>query len=73
MTVWAAFGTALAGLLMLVVAWIKAGQQQSTGAALEAGRVAQATANTQAAIAQAEAAAPTTQLALVDRLKQGTF
>lgn len=73
MNLWAIFGTALSGLLLVTVEWLKQGQAQTTGGKLEAAKVATVTAAAQAAIAQAVVAAPTTQIAVVDRLKNGTF
>lgn len=73
MNLWAILGTAVTGLLFVCVQWMKSGQDRSTGAKLEAAKVATVTAQAETAIAQAEAAAPTTQLAVVDRLKAGTF
>lgn len=71
--VWAILGTAVTGLLFVLVQWMKSAQDRSLGGQLEAGKVATVTAVTETAVAQAEAAAPTTQLAVVDRLKAGTF
>lgn len=71
--VWAILGTAVTALLFVCVQWMQRAQATTTGAKLEAGKVATVTAVTEAAIAQAVVAAPTTQLAVVDRLKAGTF
>lgn len=73
MNLWAILGAALTGLLFVCVQWLKAAQDRSTGAKLEAAKVAAVTATAETEIAQAEAAAPTTQAAVVDRLKAGTF
>ncbi len=64
---------ALAPILGLIASWLKANADQATGAQLQAGATAATVAQTETAIAQAEAAAPTTRQAVVDRLKQGTF
>ncbi len=60
-------------MLVLIAAWLKANADQSTGERLQAGASAEQTARTETAIAQAEATAPTTKAALVDRIKAGTF
>lgn len=73
MNIWALFGAVAAGLLFACVQWMQRGQAQATGGQLEAAKVTAVTATAQTAIAQAEAVAPTTQLAVVDRLKAGTF
>jgi hypothetical protein len=73
MNLWAIFGTALSGLLLVVVEWLKQGQAHRAGAALEAGQENAAAAAAETAIAQAVVAAPATQQAVVDRLKAGTF
>ena len=73
MNAWALLGTAVAGLLLVVVEWIKLGQAQSAGGKLEAAKVTAVTANAEVAIAQAEVDAPSTREAVVDRLNKGTF
>lgn len=73
MNVWAVLGAALAPLLLMVVEWMKTGEAKHDGAAIEAGKTSAATAAAQTAIAQAEAAAPDTKAAVIDRLKKGTF
>lgn len=65
---------ALAPFVGLLVSFWKASQahqQQQQGAALEAAKVDRVTATAEMAIAQADAGAPTDQMALVDRLKAG--
>ena len=73
MNAWALLGTALSGLLLVLVEWIKLGQAQATGGKLEAAKTVAVTAAAETAIAQAEVDAPTTREAVVDRLKKGTF
>lgn len=70
---WGAFGTALTGLLFLVVDWLKQQQAQKTGAQIADGAVSAASATTETAIAQAVANAPTTQQGVVDSLNAGKF
>ena len=72
-SIWGVAGAAIAGLLALIIEWIKTSAAQKTGGQLALAQVATATANAQVAIAQAEASAPTTRLAVIDQLKQGTF
>ena len=72
-SLWAICAAALAGLLATVVEWIRLGQAQSTGAKLQAASTDAATGAAQAAIAQAEVAAPSTRAAVVDQLKNGSF
>lgn len=57
--------------LALIGAWGKS--QQAQGAVTEAAKVEHATASAETAIAQAEADAPATPMAVVDRLNAGTF
>lgn len=73
MNAWALLGTAVTGLLLVVVEWIKLGQAQATGGKLVAAKVTAVTANAEVAIAQAEVDAPATREAVVDRLNKGTF
>lgn len=70
---WAAAMGALALLLQAVLGWLKQGRDQSTGAALEAGKVSAQTAVTQAAVAQAAVQAPSTTAGVVDELNKGEF
>lgn len=72
-SLWAICASAVAGLLAMVVEWIKLGQAQSTGAKLQAASVNAVTATAEAAIAQAEVDAPATRAAVVDQLNKGTF
>ncbi len=73
MNPWALFGLAVSGLVLFVANWVRLGQAQAAGAKIQAGAAAAVTARTETAIAKAEAAAPTTKAALVDRIKAGTF
>lgn len=67
--------SALAPFVGLVVTWWKASGDaalRAQGATAEAAKIDQVSAVAEAAVAAAEADAPDTQLALVDRLKAGT-
>lgn len=64
---------AFAPVIALALIGLYGQRQQAAGAALEATQVTAQTAVAETAIAQAEAQAPTTQQAVVDRLKAGTF
>ena len=70
---WAAAATAIAGLLFAALEGLKLLDARRTGAALEAGKVVAVTAKVETAIAQAEASAPATDAAVIDRAEQGTF
>ena len=66
---------ALAPIIGLVVKFYQASSahaQQQTGAQLEAGKVDAVSLPAETAIATAEANAPTTRLAVIDRLRAGT-
>jgi len=72
-SLWAVFGALASGLLVFVVDWLRAREDRGAGAAVEAGRAAQAVVESQAAMAQAVAQAPTTQSGVIDRLEAGRF
>lgn len=65
--------TVLFGLLTWVAEWMRQHEAQATGAQLQAAQTTAVTAAAETAIAQAAVATPPTRLALVDRLKAGTF
>lgn len=70
---WAALGTAVAGLLLVIVQAIQRRQARADGRKLAAGEVAVIAAKAEAAVAQAEAEAPRTKAGVIDVLKRGEF
>lgn len=71
--IWGLVAIGVCGVIGLVAAVIAQGKAQSTGVQLQAAATTQVTAAAETAIAAAEVAAPTSQAALVDRIKAGTF
>lgn len=75
MNLWAIFGSGVALLIAFLADWAKTQQAQGAGVALASARDAAAagaqTAQVETAIAQAEADAPKTQAAILDRFKAG--
>lgn len=65
---WLWLGTALLGVVSLFGMWAKQQTDQHTGASLEAGKVSEVAAKTEAKIAQAEVDAPHSRDELLDRL-----
>lgn len=70
-SLWAAAAGALAILLNGLMGWLQRNQAQATGGQLQAAAVSQASIAVVAAVAQAEADAPTTKQSALDRLRAG--
>jgi hypothetical protein len=64
---------ACAPVVALLLIGLYGRQQQATGGKLANATTDQATAKVETAVAQAEAAGPTTSMAILDRLKAGTL
>jgi hypothetical protein len=56
-----------------LMGFLREKHDQDVGAAIEAGRVSEVAARTEAAIAKAEVEAPTTKAGVIDDLKKGEF
>ncbi len=71
-SIWAYVALGLFTVVTALALWWQRMQAQADGVAIETAAVNAATAKAQTAIAQAEAAAPTTQASILDRFKAGT-
>lgn len=71
--IWGLVAIGVCGVIGLAAAFIAQAKAQSTGVQLQAAATTATTAAAETAIATAEVAAPTSQAALVDRIKAGTF
>lgn len=72
MNSWALFGTVALGLIALAMRWLRESQDRRLGAQLQAGADTASSARVAAAVALAEADAPKSQQALIDRFNKGT-
>ncbi|HUO22686.1 MAG TPA: hypothetical protein VMU59_09250 [Caulobacteraceae bacterium] len=71
--VWGYVALAAFGVLAAFAEWWERRQAQTTGAALASASANATAVKAQAAMTQAAVQAPVTRLAVVDRLKAGTF